>query len=226
MRYQLSPDRPPGTWVLLEVSDDGPGIDAAVRSRIFEPFFTTKATGRGLGLSAVLGITSAHGGVLKLESEPGLYTRFRLLLRPSGEEVRAPQRGLRLGTAVQRDARILVVDDDEAVREIAEILLERGGFQVEVAAGGSEALSAIARGESIDAVLLDLEMPNPSGAFLLEQLRRERPGLPVVITSGYKRELAAERLRGADTCGFVQKPFDPEDLLAAIDEALRNSARS
>jgi PAS domain S-box-containing protein len=213
-------ERPPGAWVLLEVADDGPGMPAALRERIFEPFFTTRTTGRGLGLSAVLGIATAHGGVLQLDSAPGLGTAFRLLLRPARAHPQAARPDPAVEAGPSRDARILVVDDDEAVREVAQMLLERVGYRVTAAAGAEDALASLAGGEEVDAVLLDLEMPSVSGAELAGRIRRVRPDLPIVIASGYKRDLATERLGPETTAGFVQKPFDPDSLLAAIDTAL------
>jgi PAS domain S-box-containing protein len=222
-------ERRPGRWVFLEVSDDGPGIAEAVRGRIFEPFFSTRGVGRGLGLAAVLGIASAHHGVVKVESVPGQGSTFRLLVPPSD-----PPAALREATAAAPggDARasaprlrtqatglVLVVDDDEAVREVAEALLADAGFRVETVASGSDALARVREG-GVGAVLLDLVMPDLSGADVLRALAAEHPELPVVLASGYKRELAAERLGRETAFAFVQKPYDPEALCAALGEAL------
>jgi PAS domain S-box-containing protein len=218
-----SAERPPGVWVALEVEDDGPGIAAELRGRIFEPFFSTRGAGRGLGLAAVLGIASAHGGVVQVESEPGRGTTFRVLLPPcealpatvagsAPAERRAPPPGL-----------VLVVDDDEGVAEVAQGLLEQAGFRAERALGGRAALARVRAG-GVDAVVLDLVMPDLSGAEVLRVLSAERPELPVVLTSGDKRELASERLGGAGAFAFVQKPFDPVPLCAALCDALEKRA--
>ncbi|MDX1649273.1 MAG: response regulator, partial [Myxococcota bacterium] len=216
-----SADRQEGPWVELEVADDGPGIDEAVRRRIFEPFYSTKRSGRGLGLASVLGIASAHRGLVVLESAPGEGTRFHLLVPPDTrvrrEEPRSPAAPPRaLGAA----ATVLVVDDEDAVREVAQVFLERAGFRVVAASGGREAVARLAEDPSIDAVVLDLAMPDLSGPETLRLLREARPGIPVVIASGYGRDLAAERL-GEAGVAFVAKPYEPEALVSALDEAMR-----
>jgi two-component system, cell cycle sensor histidine kinase and response regulator CckA len=222
-------ERRPGRWVFLEVSDDGPGIAEEVRGRIFEPFFSTRGVGRGLGLAAVLGIASAHQGVVKLESVPGQGSTFRMLVPPSdtaGVPAEAKP-GIPSGEAAAIAPRgrarpaglVLVVDDDEGVREVAEALLAEAGFRVETVASGSVALARVREG-GVGAVLLDLVMPDLSGAEVLRLLAAEYPELPVVLASGYKRELAAERLGRETAFAFVQKPYDPEALCAALGEAL------
>jgi signal transduction histidine kinase/CheY-like chemotaxis protein len=214
-------ERRPGPWVLLEVADDGPGIADAQRPRIFEPFFSTKGVGRGLGLAAVLGIASAHRGLVQVESAPGRGTTFRLLL-PPGEQVRseAPA-GAPTAELAAPEGLVLVVDDDEAVRETAQALLEHAGFRVEAVAGGREAITRVRAG-GVDAVLLDLVMPDLAGGEVLRVLAAEQPELPVVVASGYRRELV--QLEGEGAFGFVQKPFDPERLAALLRDALRKRA--
>ncbi len=214
-------ERPEGSWMMLEVSDDGPGMDAELSGHVFEPFFTTRESGRGLGLAAVLGIASAHGGVMKLETELGHGTVFQLLLRPTTETAKQADPKLHPHPAQPEAGVVLVVDDDEAVREVAQALLERGGLRVECCSGGHDALARIRGGSSVDAVLLDLAMPELSGAEVLRMIRVERPDLPVVIASGYKRDLAAEQLEDDEVFGFVHKPYDPDTLIGIIREALR-----
>ena len=214
-----APERPPGTWLMLEVADDGPGIDGALRSRIFEPFYSTKRSGRGLGLAAVLGIAGAHRGVLTLETAPGEGSVFRLLLPPGRGVHAARDAGASATGSDSCFGRVLVVDDDEGVREVAQAFLERGGFTVESSPGGREALDRLRNGgPPVDAVLLDLAMPGFSGDEVLRALRDEWPELPVVVASGYKRDLAAERV-GEDVA-FVKKPYDPDALIAALRGAL------
>jgi len=237
--------RRPGCWVFLEVSDDGPGIAEELRGRIFEPFFSTRGVGRGLGLAAVLGIASAHHGVVKVESAPGHGTTFRLLvpcddslgarspapeaepreaLRRSAEGARDLEGEGAARAAARRAGLVLVVDDDEGVRDVAEGLLAEAGFRVETAESGAAALARVREG-GVDAVLLDLVMPGLSGADVLRALAAEQPDLPVVVASGYKRELAAERLGQAGAFAFVQKPFHPESLCAALGDALEKRKR-
>ncbi len=216
-------ERRPGLWVVLEVSDDGPGIADERRMRIFEPFFSTKGVGRGLGLAAVLGIANAHDGLIQVESAAGRGTTFRLLLPPGGEvrsEASAPPSSAESGAPA---GLVLVVDDDEAVRETAEALLELAGFRVETAPGGRAALARVRAG-GVDVVLLDLVMPEVSGAEVLRVLAAEQPDLPVVLASGYRRELVQLEPEGA--FGFAQKPFDPDRLSALLRDALRKRAAS
>ncbi len=205
---------PPGRYVWLEVVDTGVGMDAETVQRACDPFFTTKEKGHGLGLAAVLGIVRACDGVLQIESEPGAGTRVRVLF-PAAEGV-AVQPGATPSRAgwTARGA-VLVVDDDEALRELSRRFLERVGFDVTVAAGGEEALAHLER-QMADFVLvvLDLSMPRVSGADVLRRIREERPELPIILTSGFNEpHLLAELPPGAPI-EFIQKPFRIEDLFA------------
>jgi PAS domain S-box-containing protein len=211
-----------GDYGFIEVADAGPGIDAANHSRVFEPFFSTKFSGRGLGLAAVHGIVQAHHGVIRLDSEPDRETRFRLLL-PRSEESRAAEAR---PTPVRKPAadlpvggiRVLVVDDDEALRELACEFLERAGCEVLTADGGAEALRIFdARSEEIDVVLLDLSMPDIDGRQTYAEIRRRCPNTPVILVSGYSEEMAAERfVAGAAGVEFLAKPYTADDLVERI----------
>jgi two-component system cell cycle sensor histidine kinase/response regulator CckA len=208
-----------GKWLLLEIRDDGPGLPPEIRRRVFEPFFSTKGAGRGLGLAAVLGIASSHGGALDLDAAPGGGTVVRLFLPPSGA-ARVPATALAPPPArAGAGGLVLVVDDDEAVREIAEALLAREGFRVETAAGGEEALTRVRRG-GIDVVLLDLAMPDLPGQEVLRAMNRAWPDLPVIVASGYKGDLAAERLGTHRAFAVAHKPFDAPTLAKLLREAL------
>ena len=215
-----STERAPGAWITLEVADDGPGMDEGQRRRVFEPFYSTKRSGRGLGLAAVLGIAGAHRGVLRVESAPNRGTVFQLLLPPSEARPQRVDSSDRSRGAVPQDGRVLVVDDEEAVREVAQLLLQRGGLQVETADGGDAALARVRSKDDLDAVLLDLAMPDCSGADVLRAIRAERPHLPVVIASGYKRDVAGKRSNLEGAFGFVPKPYDPDVLLEVVREAV------
>ncbi len=217
-------DRREGTWVALEVADDGPGMDEALRLRIFEPFYSTKRAGRGLGLAAVVGIAGAHQGLVKLESQPGRGSVFRVLLPPIADKAATQPPLRRADSSPAATGTVLVVDDEEAVREIAQAFLERAGFRTLAATDGDSALAQVREGAKVDAVLLDLAMPGLSGPETLRGLRALRPDLPIVVTSGYTRDLAVDRVGPGEPFAFVQKPYDAQALLAALGEVLEPTA--
>jgi PAS domain S-box-containing protein len=212
----------PGGYAYLEVSDTGCGMDQETQSRIFEPFFTTKFTGRGMGLGAVLGIVRGHHGALKVYSEPGRGTTVKVLLplcrRPAEEEedqdaVQPPPAG--------EPATVLVVDDEEMVRELTRASLEQFGFTVLSAADGQEGVELFAeRADEVDLVLLDMTMPRMGGEEAFRELRKLRPRVPVILSSGYNEQDATARFAGKGLAGFIQKPYRPSELLARIREAL------
>ncbi|MGD1032046.1 MAG: PAS domain-containing protein [Opitutaceae bacterium] len=212
----FSPDLPPGDYVLLEVSDNGGGMEPGVAARIFEPFFTTKFAGRGLGLPAALGIVRAHRGAITVQSEPGRGSTFRILLPASdGPADAAPEPASARPAKPHIRATILVVDDEETVRTVASRLLESAGFGVVLAEDGRRALEIFkSRPQEFSAVLLDLTMPHMNGEETFQELRKIRPEVPVVLMSGFSEEDSLDRFGGRELAGFVPKPFDRESLIA------------
>lgn len=210
-----------GAYVWLEVSDTGCGMDKEIQRRIFEPFFTTKFTGRGLGLSAVLGIVRGHKGTLKVYSEPGRGTTFKVLFPAVLDE--KSQAGRSLGTRSvgwKGTGTILLVDDEELVRVMGIRMLERIGFEVIAATDGREAVEIYReRQQQIALVLLDLTMPDLDGEETFRELRRINPQVCVVMSSGYTESEIAPRFAGKRLSGFLQKPY----TLDALTESLRRA---
>jgi PAS domain S-box-containing protein len=211
-----------GEYAYLEVSDPGDGIDEENRKRIFEPFFSTKFTGRGLGLASVLGIVRGHHGAIKLVIEPGVGTRFRVLLPPATGTALPASTGARTRRTESRGGTVLVVDDDEAVLELAREFLLRGGLDVVTAGGGREAMEILRSdvGGRIDAAVLDLAMPDLDGRETLLEIRRLRPELPVVMASGFREDTNAEGFPNEEIAAFVRKPYEAEELIDAVRTSL------
>ena len=210
----------PGLFLTLEVADTGQGMTPEVQARIFEPFFTTKFTGRGLGLSAMQGILRAHHGGIRVYSEVGQGTTFKLIF-PAGlgevpfeEDPSAESDWTGSGT-------ILVVDDEESVRLVAAELLRSMGFEVVMAEDGLQALDRYRNSAvPIRAVLMDLTMPHLDGVETFRELRRLDPACRVVLTSGYNEQEAIQDFLGKGLAAFVQKPFLRADLVRALQQAL------
>ena len=206
---------PEGVYVCVEVADTGRGMTEEMITRLFDPFYTTKFTGRGLGMSAVLGIIRSHKGAILVDSSPGQGTTICILFPatdaqsvPQGENVQA---SLTAGTS--HSGTILFVDDETDMLEISALELRGLGYRVLTAADGVEAVNQVkSYPGDIDCVLLDLNMPRKDGKETLVELRRLRPGLRVVLMSGYTEEEVEARFAGQDIDGFLEKPYTSESL--------------
>ena len=212
----------PGRHVKLSVTDTGCGMDRETLSRVFEPFFTTKRAGRGLGLAAMYGIVKQHGGHVAVTSQPQQGTTFELYF-PAGERHAKP-----VATAepalVKGTETVLVIDDEDHVRETTRRLLEILGYRVLTANGGAQAIELIeSYADSIHLALLDLGMPILSGTELYPHLKRRRPDMEVLICTGYELDATARKLLDQGAAGFVPKPFRLHALAAAVRGALDES---
>jgi two-component system cell cycle sensor histidine kinase/response regulator CckA len=220
---------PAGQYAALIVGDTGQGMDARTKDHLFEPFFTTKPEGEGtgLGLPTVYGIVKQFGGFIFVDSEVGRGTTFSLywpaITRTLTESVPAPK-APPPAVVVGRET-ILLVEDEETVRRFARLALERHGFHVIEASSPKEALVEAATVRSIDLLVTDVVMPGDSGVDLAAEMKRVRPGVPVLYISGYPANLIAQDGHLADVSAhLLLKPFTSEDLLRSVDVALGRSA--
>lgn len=210
-----------GDYVTLEVSDNGCGMDAATQAKIFDPFFTTKFTGRGLGLAAVLGIVRGHSGALRVRSEPGSGTTFKLFLPCAKGSAAAADRDEADLENVACEGCVLIVDDEETVRIVAGEMLRTFGFEIATANDGVEGLKRFRElGDKIRLVLLDLTMPNMDGEETFREIRRISKSANVLLMSGFNEQEAIHRFADKGLAGFIQKPFKTETLRTKIQAAL------
>jgi signal transduction histidine kinase len=234
----------PDDFVMLEVRDEGCGIPAQKLESIFDPFYTTKPSGHGLGLAAVLGIVRSHGGDIEVDSSVGEGTCFRVLLRcpdaktlAAAEHQDAPRARIRLPTATDLSqlrgiaprrtvkARedgpgyVLIVDDEQMIRELAGEVLEGAGHRVLLAHDGDDGLRVFdAHAQDIDLVVLDRTMPGLDGLELLARMRKRRPDMPAIISSGYAQDEGSRQLRALGIDAVLQKPWAPRDLVHLVGE--------
>lgn len=213
-----------GRFVFLEASDNGCGMDEETLQRLFDPFFTTKAMGRGLGMSAILGIVRGHRGAIMVDSAINRGTTIRILF-PALQGAQAVSEGPvdareSEAAASAMSGTVLVVDDEEIVRNVCKEMVVALGMRVLTAVDGRDAVDLFAKhADHIDLVILDLSMPNMDGMTAFQELVRIRPGVKVILCSGYDEQDSLQRLSGQGLAGFIQKPYSLAKLREALEKA-------
>ena len=206
---------PAGFYACLEVTDNGIGMDDETRQRIFEPFFTTKFTGRGLGMSAVLGIIKAHKGAMQLFSKLGQGTTFKVYLPIQTADTLGEQTSLKpvSSESWKGNSTILLVEDEEQLICVAEAMLEELGFNVIKANNGKEALDLYQhKANEITLVVTDIGMPVMDGYALINELKRLNPAIPIIISSGFGDTVVTSRIAHEDIAGLISKPYRFDQL--------------
>jgi CheY-like chemotaxis protein len=181
-------------------------------AKIFDPFFTTKFTGRGLGMAAVLGIIRGHKGSIKVYSEPGKGTTFKILFPASSKPAELCSDNSNINAAFTGNGTVLLVDDEETVRAIGSEMLRELGFEVVTAEDGRHALEIFTEKSDFLCVILDLTMPRMDGEQTFRELRKLSPDLKIIMSSGYNEQEINQKFAGKGLAGFIQKPYTISEL--------------
>ncbi len=217
----LDDELPSGDYVYYEVSDTGCGMTKDVMRNLFDPFFSTKFTGRGLGLAALLGIVRGHHGAVKVYSEVGKGTTFKVLFPAIDMQAISINGDTPPPKEWKAEGTVLVVDDDETARTVSKRILESGGFSTLVACDGLDALDVFEKHQSeIVGVLLDMTMPRMDGVKTFQRLKQIDSDVTVILTSGYNEQEATSRFAGKGLAGFIQKPYQSDALLQLMHQML------
>ena len=219
-------DLKPGQYVEIEIKDEGIGIPAEYIDRIFDPYFTTKVKGSGLGLTVCYSIVQKHNGKISVESRPGKYTVFRVVLPAAAQCDKAEQK--KTVRSPLGKWRILLMDDEKAVRETVQAMLKHLGCSTITTADGEEAVAeyrkAAVKGKPYDAVILDLTVPGAMGGKeAMTRLREEFPSIKAIVTSGYSNGPVMSDYRSYGFDGMLSKPFNTDDLFESLQDVLGNS---
>jgi two-component system, cell cycle sensor histidine kinase and response regulator CckA len=210
-----------GLHIVVAVVDTGVGMDEQTQKRMFEPFFTTKAKdkGTGLGLSMVHGIVSSHGGFILVDSAPGKGSTFSIYLPASEKSL--PPREVQQYSTVNGTGKVLVVDDEDYIRDLVRDILESTGYTVATAVNGEEAISIYQNeGDTIDLVILDMVMPKMDGKAVFCKLREMDPAVKVILSSGYSARDSAQDIINEGIAGIIQKPYKSHELQRTVESIL------
>jgi CheY-like chemotaxis protein len=205
-------------YVLINISDSGFGMTKKTKDRIFDPFFTTKEVGKGtgLGLATALTIIKSHGGFINVYSEPGMGTKFSIYFPAVTSQETAAEETAPAALPRGSGELVLVVDDEENIREAARAMLERFGYRVETAADGEEAAVLAQRNGKFSVVITDMAMPKMSGTALIKKLRKSQPKLKIIAMSGLMNQDQAGELAALGVDSTLSKPFTAEALLTLL----------
>jgi len=217
------PQISPGDYTMIAITDSGIGMDKKTQDRIFEPFFTTKEKGKGtgLGLSPVYGIVKQSGGYIWVYSEPGQGTTFKIYLPSVFEKIEEKENNIRIPVSYEGTETILLVEDEDAVRDLAHKVLQENGYQVLDAKNGGEALLIYEEySKPIDLIITDVVMPMMSGKKLIKRLEKLKSVAKVIYVSGYTDDVIVHHGILEEGINFVQKPFSPISLLKEVRRVL------
>ena len=211
---------PDGEYVFIRVTDTGCGMDEATQAKVFEPFFTTKVTGRGLGMSAILGIVQTHDGAISMKSIAGQGTSICVVTPVAYGAVLEEKQTPALTTMGEASGMILLIDDEPSILELAQFVLEEAGFEVVTAEDGEQGIQQFeAHKDKLVAVLCDMVMPKLGGAEVANYIYQAAPNLPILLSSGYDRDTLSHVNQQAITA-IIQKPYLPDDLVEEILKVL------
>ena len=210
----------PGSYIMMDIQDTGSGMSEEIMNRCFEPFFSTKFTGRGLGLSAVLGIVESHQGAIQLASQEGVGTTFTIFLPISELEVTSIPAATKTDN-LRGQGRILVIDDDPTVIRIVKRMLTRVGYEVESCNSGEDGLRVIAQNpERYDIAMVDMEMPGINGEAVATEIRAKEYPIRLILSSGYTKDVLSSQDSNILFDAFIQKPYRVQELFETVTQVL------